>query len=100
LEFIDRDGFVNKIYNKKEYLCLSYLLLPEFWNQGYGSEVVKEMVITEFNELNQDEILVYINVLNLASQKLLRKFNPKLIDVTEHLDMNFFRYILTKSKIK
>tara|TARA_R110002094_G_scaffold2052_2_gene8608 strand:+ start:1775 stop:2101 length:327 start_codon:yes stop_codon:yes gene_type:complete len=32
LEFIGRAGFVNKTYNNKEYICLSYLLLPKFCN--------------------------------------------------------------------
>ena len=97
MEFIGRAGFVNKTYNNKEYICLSYLLLPKFWNKGYASEAVKEIINFGFNHLNQDEILVYINVSNLASQKLLQKFNPKLIDKIEHLNMSFFRYLLTKN---
>lgn len=50
---------------------LGYMLLPEFWGKGYGSEMAK--LLLEIAGLDSDLIRIYANIdpNNMASKKIL-----------------------------
>ena len=52
---------------------LSYVFLPEFWNQGYAFETVKEILQYCKTELHFAELVSETQTRNLASRKLLEK---------------------------
>ena len=97
-EFIGRAGFFNRHYQNQEFICLTYLLLPQFWQQGYGFEIVDALINYGFNKLNNSEILVYINILNKPSISLIKKFNPKLVGKSVNESGNFNIYIIKNKK--
>lgn len=54
---------------------LGYLLLPEFWGKGYGSEIA-EILLNKAEELKLlHRIIAIIDPKNIASKKILLKNN-------------------------
>lgn len=52
---------------------IHYSLLPEFWNQGYGTEVVECMLNFGFQTCNLDRIEAGVTIGNLRSVRVLEK---------------------------
>ena len=52
---------------------IGYTLLPELWNKGLMSEVLKKIIHFGFYEINLHSIEANINPENLASKKVLEK---------------------------
>ncbi|MYL48101.1 GNAT family N-acetyltransferase [Halobacillus litoralis] len=76
------DHFIGLIsldpYHDRENIELSYQLLPRWWGEGYGSEIVKEVIDYAFNELNLKKITAETQMANVYSCRLLEKAGMKL----------------------
>jgi RimJ/RimL family protein N-acetyltransferase len=57
---------------------IGYLLLPEYWNKGIMSELVKMMLDYLFNEINLNKVCATAFMDNTASRKVLEKFGFQL----------------------
>jgi RimJ/RimL family protein N-acetyltransferase len=53
--------------------CLGYTLRPEFWNQGYATEVTKKLIEFGFRDLKLHRIFATCDTNNVASSKVLLK---------------------------
>jgi ribosomal-protein-alanine N-acetyltransferase len=54
---------------------LGYMIHPDYWRQGIIGEAVKALLDYGFNELNFHSIEAIIDPENIASQKVLEKYN-------------------------
>lgn len=54
-------------------------LLPEYWGQGYGTEIKKALVDYLFNNTNCSAVMGSPNKLNLASQKMQEAVGGKRV---------------------
>lgn len=59
---------------------LSYQLMPNYWNNGLGTELIDKILHYAFAELNFHQVLAETQQLNLASCRILKKVGMKLID--------------------
>ncbi len=53
---------------------LGYRFRTEYWGKGYGTETTKGMLEFYFNVLKTDIVTADVNIVNLASVKILQKF--------------------------
>lgn len=57
--------------NEKE---LGYRFRANYWGKGYGTETTNGMLDFYFNIMNIDKITADVNIVNIASAKILDKF--------------------------
>lgn len=62
---------------------VSYQLLPEWWGQGYGSEVVRRVIKYAFAELHFAKVIAETQTANRSSCRLLEKLGMRLDHITE-----------------
>ena len=74
-EFIGWSGlkYIKTLNGFENNYDLGYRFIPRFWGKGYGYESAKAFVDFGFNEMNLERISAYIDVNNIASQKILEK---------------------------
>jgi RimJ/RimL family protein N-acetyltransferase len=53
--------------------CLGYTLNPDFWNQGYATEITKKLIEFGFSQLKLHRIFATCDAKNVASSKVLLK---------------------------
>ena len=71
-EFIGESGIIG--YNPNANRCvIGYNLLPEFWNQGFATEITNRIVAYAFEELGIERIEALALQSNFASCKVLEK---------------------------
>ena len=58
---------------KKNEAEIGYLLMPEFWGQGYGSEIAQAMVNLGKQDSNIHNLIAIIDPENTASKRILEK---------------------------
>lgn len=75
---------VGALYCRPEGAEIEYMLLPEFWNRGYATEIVSELlkVARERPEIHQ--IRAMMDPKNAASRRVLIK-NGFVYEKTEHI---------------
>ena len=54
---------------------IGYMLAPQFWNRGIASEAIQAVINYGFTTLNLHSIEALLDSNNIASKKLLTKFN-------------------------
>jgi len=57
-------------------------VLPQFWGNGYGSEIIQETIRSGFEEMSLNSIEGFVDSENETIKKVLKKFN------FEHLNSN------------
>ena len=57
-------------HNKSE---IGYILHPDIWGQGYGTEIARELVRHGFMDLGFDRLYARVDDRNIASQRVLEK---------------------------
>ncbi len=72
-EFAGRGGL--KIYpmDGKDVIGLAYAVMPEFWNQGYATEMARASLQAGFAQLGFAEIDSWTLPINGASQRVMEK---------------------------
>jgi len=66
-------GSVQIILQNEYEASLGYLLLPEYWGQGYGTESVKTLIDFGFGQLNLHRIVTWCDAENHASYHVMQK---------------------------
>ncbi|MBK8944839.1 MAG: GNAT family N-acetyltransferase [Ignavibacteriae bacterium] len=73
-------GFVN--FNKENNFAeIGFVLAQEFWNKGYVSESISEVVKFGFTKLNLKKIIARCKLENIASEKVLLKSGFNFIGI-------------------
>ena len=62
---------------------ISYQLLPEWWNKGYGTEVVKTVVNRALTFYNLPRVIAETQIANTASCRLLKNIGMDLEQIVE-----------------
>ncbi|MEH7463482.1 GNAT family N-acetyltransferase [Bacillus thuringiensis] len=58
---------------------VSYQFLPQWWRNGYATEVVKVIINYAFSELKLTRVIAVTQMANTPSRKLLEKLHMKLV---------------------
>ena len=59
--------------NNREEAELGYMLLPEFWGKGLGSEIAKLLIDKAILESNLNKVFAIIDPNNIPSLKILKR---------------------------
>ena len=71
---------------------LSYIINPDYWNQGYATEASKRVIEYAFDKLQVAKIVSDCNENNLASIKILKdKLGMKLIEIKQDYMFDDYR---------
>ncbi|MDB5198079.1 MAG: alanine acetyltransferase [Chitinophagaceae bacterium] len=65
----------HRIVNEHYRAEIGYMLNPQYWNTGLMSEAITKVIGFGFNEMKLHSIEAIINPKNMASRKILEKFN-------------------------
>lgn len=65
--------FIKNLNGFENNYDLGYRFMPRFWGKGYGFESAKAFADFGFNEMKLERISAYLDVNNIASQKILEK---------------------------
>ncbi|GAA0497772.1 GNAT family N-acetyltransferase [Salinibacillus aidingensis] len=80
-EFIGLGKLIKSNENKEAEL--GYMVLPEYWGKGYGSEIA-EILLENANKLSLNRVTAIIDPNNLPSRKILIKkgfISEKICDI-------------------
>lgn len=74
-EFIGWAGlkYIKRLNGRDHNYDLGYRFIQRHWGKGYGTETAKAFVEFGFKEMKLEKISAYIDVNNIASQKILEK---------------------------
>ena len=61
------------IFENKEKAEIGYRFLEKYWGNGYASEIVEPLIDYGFSTMNLKTIFATVDVLNIASVKMLEK---------------------------
>jgi ribosomal-protein-alanine N-acetyltransferase len=65
---------------------VSYELLPEYWNDGFGTEIVSKTVDYAFKELGLQTLYAETQKKNIASRKVLEKIGMQFLKEIERFN--------------
>lgn len=75
---------VGALYCRPEGAEIEYMLLPEFWNRGYATEIVSELLKVARGKPEIHQIRAMMDPKNAASRRVLIK-NGFVYEKTEHI---------------
>lgn len=58
---------------------IGYRYLPEYWNNGYATEMCQALINYGFNQIGLDEIVAVAMPENIASRRVMEKIGMKFI---------------------
>ena len=81
-EFLGWAGlkFIKEMNGRADNYDLGYRILKKHWGKGYATEAAQAFIDFGFNEMHLDRVSAYIDVNNIASQKILEKCGLKLVN--------------------
>lgn len=65
--------YIDELNGRKDNYDLGYRFLTRHWGKGYGTESAQTFIDFGFNEMKLDRISAYVDMENVASQKILEK---------------------------
>ena len=84
-QFIGRAGLIYKDYNDKQAeIEVAYALLPEYWKQGYASELALNLIEWAHTSLQISSLIGVVNPDNFNSKKVLKKIGMNLSRIEEY----------------
>ena len=72
-DLIGRGGLRNAVLGGKEEVEVAFGLLPEFWDKGFATEFVKNVVRIGLSEIVLSRVVSVTHPDNMASQRVLEK---------------------------
>lgn len=76
-ELVGRAGLRILELEGEQVIEVGYVLLPEFWNQGFASEMASASIEIAFEVLKLKEIVCFTSVTNKPSQRVMEKIGFK-----------------------
>lgn len=95
-EFIGQAGVMRRVVYGAEVYYLSYLLLKEFWRQGYASEAVRRILDNAFDVLQVPKVIALIRPENRSSIRLAERLGLIFESAAQHA--GFEQYVYTLSR--
>jgi RimJ/RimL family protein N-acetyltransferase len=94
-QFVGRGGLKNYEIDGKDVVGLAYAVMPNFWNQGFASEMARASLEVGFKQLRFPEIGSWTLPVNLASQRVMEKlgFRYERDFVFAGLEHRFYRLV-------
>lgn len=77
-QFIGSAGFHESKVENERLIELGFMLMPQFWNKGYGTEMVRTCLEIAFKMVKANRIAACTHTANKASQQILEKVGFKL----------------------
>ncbi|MGM0218167.1 GNAT family N-acetyltransferase [Enterococcus sp. AZ126] len=70
-------GFAKLSWDKDKKIEIGYMLLPEYWGQGYANQIIATLldIIKHSKALSQAKVYAIIDPNNGASKHLLKKYH-------------------------
>ena len=97
-EFIGRSGIIYLGLDDSQCeIELAYALLPQYWGQGYATELAQNCAQWAFENIPIERILGLVRNDNLASQAVLKKIGMHYVDHTYYNDFKVNKYCLERS---
>ena len=72
-QFVGRGGLTRHKFEGKEVVGLGYAIMPDYWNQGFATEIAAVSLEVGFGHLGLAEIWSWALPDNLASQRVMEK---------------------------
>lgn len=85
-------------HHDKESIELSYQFMPEWWGTGYAYEVLKELLDFAFFQLNLTKVVAETQSANVASCKLLKKFDMEVCETVSRFGTEQVIYSIERRK--
>lgn len=90
-QFIGEAGIISK--NRNANRCeIGYNLLPEFWNQGFATEIATKLVLYAINDLNYERVEALVLSDNRASCRVMEKAGFKCEGILRHFNKHEDNY--------
>ncbi len=71
---------------------VAYLLEPEYWGRGLGTEAARASLRYGFINLGIKKIVAIVHPDNLASRRVIKKLGMEFVDRASYFGMDCFRY--------
>jgi ribosomal-protein-alanine N-acetyltransferase len=97
-KFVGRAGLKQNTIDGKSVVELGYALLPEYWGQGFATEMATAIASRAFEQLGIPELVCYTLSTNRASRRVMEKTGFKFERETEHVGLPHVFYRLTASE--
>jgi [ribosomal protein S5]-alanine N-acetyltransferase len=98
--FIGRIGLKLYQIEGKEVVGLTYAVMPDFWNQGFATEMARASLKIGFERLGFPEIGSWTLPMSLASQRVMEKMGFRYERDFEFAGLLHRQYRLTKEEWK
>ncbi len=92
--------FVLQHLDNTDEIEVGYRLLKEFWQQGYATEMAKELINYGFNEIRLDKIAGITHPENIASQNVLLKSGLNYIKKAHFYNIDVMYYSISKEEVQ
>jgi len=89
-----REDPPNPLYSETEGVALSYGLIPDHWGMGLTTEAVRAVLDYSYTNLDLDEIYAMTQKDNLASMRILEKFNFQVL-----FDFNLDERVISRTRL-
>lgn len=96
--FIGRGGLRRIVVDGVEEIEVTYSLMPEFWEQGLGTEIASACVKIAFELLESKHIICTALVGNLASQRIMEKVGFRYEREISHSNFQQVLYRMTETE--
>ncbi len=90
-QFIGEAGIISINRNANRYE-IGYNLLPEFWNQGFATEIAAKLVIHVINDLKFERVEALVLSDNKASCRVMEKCGFKCEGILRHFNRHEDNY--------
>lgn len=94
-EFIGVGGIIPRELENKNEFEIAYSLLPNFWKNGYGTELAKQMKKFGFENIDSERFVSIIDKENTDSINVALKNGMKILFETLYLGMKVEVYGIT-----
>ena len=95
--FIGRAGLRRVDLEGKSVIEVGYVLLPEFWGQGFATEMATASIEVAFEHLGIKELVCYTAVTNKTSQRVMEKAGFTFGHYFTHCGEPYVLYRLSKT---
>lgn len=102
IRILDSNEFVGLVsldthHNNKD-LEVSYQLLPNWWGNGYATEVINHVIKFAFETLNVSQVVAETQTANIQSSILLEKVGMKLTSKYERFNAEQSFYVIKQEQ--
>ncbi|HEY2882336.1 MAG TPA: GNAT family N-acetyltransferase [Pirellulales bacterium] len=95
-KFVGRGGLNRAFVAERDEIEVAYAIMPEFWNQGFATEIAKASIEVGFRQLGFSELVTFTLPTNLGSRRVMEKCGFKFEADIVWKDLPHVLYRLTR----